>query len=104
MNRVLLRCMLIMMVVMLSAGYSSGQKQAFFTGDSTKFVGELNSVFFNLADNEKKIIAPFMQDFVQKWNQEKFDPSRKKVIYAIFNEMVKKKIRPYPDFSTMSIR
>ena len=98
MNRVLLRCMLIMMVVMLSAGYSSGQKQAFFTGDSTKFVGELNSVFFNLADNEKKIIAPFMQDFVQKWNQEKFDPSRKKVIYAIFNEMVKKKIRPYPDF------
>jgi hypothetical protein len=75
-----------------------GQKQVWFSGDSTKFVGELNGIFFNLPDNEKKIIAPYMEDFVQKWNQEKFNPEHKKIIYAMFNEMVKKKIRPYPDF------
>ena len=77
---------------------SYGQKQIWFSGDSTKFVGELNGIFFNLADNEKKIIAPFMEDFVQKWNQEKFGADQKKIIYGMFNEMVKKKVRPYPDF------
>ncbi|MCX6267198.1 MAG: hypothetical protein NTW16_07555, partial [Bacteroidetes bacterium] len=77
---------------------SYGQKQIWFSGDSTKFVGELNGIFFNLPDNEKKIIVPYMQDFVQKWNQEKFDADQKKIIYAMLNEMVKKKIRPYPDF------
>lgn len=78
--------------------FSSGQKQVWFSGDSTKFIGELNGVFFNLPDNEKKIIAPFMEDFVQKWNQEEYGAAQKKIIYAIFNEMIKKKIRPYPDF------
>jgi len=77
---------------------SYGQKQAWFSGDSTKFVGELNGIFFNLGDNEKKIIAPFMEEFVQKWNQEKFGPEQKKIIYGLFNEMVKKKVRPFPDF------
>ncbi|MCX6306554.1 MAG: hypothetical protein NT040_16440 [Bacteroidetes bacterium] len=77
---------------------TNGQKQAWFSGDSTKFTGELNGIFFNLPDNEKKIIAPFMEDFVQKWNQESFNADQKKIIYVMFNEMVKKKIRPYPDF------
>jgi hypothetical protein len=77
---------------------SHGQKQVWFSGDSTKFVGELNGIFFNLPDNEKKTIAPFLEDFVQKWNQEQFGAERKKVIYGMFNAMVKKKIRPYPDF------
>ena len=76
---------------------SQGQK-AWFSGDSTKFASELNGIFFNLPDNEKKIISPFMEDFVQKWNLAKFDPPQKKVIITMFNEMVKKKIRPYPDF------
>jgi len=77
---------------------AQGQKQTWFSGDSAKFVGELNGIFFNLPDNEKKIIAPFMEDFVQKWNQDKLGAEQKKIIYAMLNEMVKKKIRPYPDF------
>ena len=74
------------------------QKELYFSGDSAKFNGELNSIFGNLADNEKKIIAPSMEDFYQKWKLEKFNASYKKIIYAIFNEMALKKIRPYPDF------
>ena len=74
------------------------QKELYFSGDSAKFTGELNSIFGNLADNEKKIIAPSMEDFYQKWKLEKFNASYKKIIYAIFNEMALKKIRPYPDF------
>ncbi|MCX6278808.1 MAG: hypothetical protein NT004_12035, partial [Bacteroidetes bacterium] len=77
---------------------AGGQKNTVFSGDSTKFVGELNAIFFNMADNEKKIIAPFMEDFIQKWNQEQFGASKKKIIYSITNEMARKKIRLYPDF------
>ena len=101
MNRILIRSILIFMIVGLSACMSTGlfgQKQAYFSGDSLKFTGELNSVFSELADNEKKIIAHNLEDFVQKWSQGKFDAAHKKIIYAIFNEMVKKKVRPYPDF------
>lgn len=74
------------------------QKKLWFSGDSTKFIGELNSIFFNLPDHEKKIVALTMEEFVQKWNQEQFGPQQKEIIYTIFNQMVKKKIRPYPDF------
>ncbi|MEI7663920.1 MAG: hypothetical protein WCK34_17060, partial [Bacteroidota bacterium] len=101
MNKILVRGIKIFLIAGFSAGLSGrsfGQKQALFSGDSTKFTGELNAIFFNLADHEKKIITPYMQDFIQKWNQEKFDASHKKIIYGILNELVRKKVRPYPDF------
>jgi len=76
----------------------SGQKLNRFTGDSTKFIGELNTLLLNLADNEKKLVAPTMEAFVQKWNSEQFVPAQKKIIYSICNDMLKKKIRAFPDF------
>ncbi|MFZ4562697.1 MAG: hypothetical protein ACOYNU_04895 [Bacteroidales bacterium] len=75
-----------------------GQKRLYFSGDSAKFALELNSIFGNLADNEKKIIAPSLEIFYQNWKQEKFSFADKKIIYSIFNEMARKKTRPYPDF------
>lgn len=77
---------------------ATAQKQPYFSGDSAKFVGELNNIFFNLPDNEKKSITPCMEEFIQRWNQESFSAEQKKTVYAILNEMVKKKIKPYPDF------
>lgn len=74
------------------------QKKIYFSGDSAKFAGELNSIFVNLADNEKKIMVPYINEFFQKWNQQKFKPAYKKIIYTILNEMAERKIRPYPDF------
>ncbi len=97
----LFRCKMILMIVGLSACLSlnlSGQKQAFFSGDSIKFSGELNSVFFNLADRDKKIIAPYIETFMQKWDKGKFSDAHKKIIYEILNEMMQKKIKPFPDF------
>ena len=75
-----------------------GQKGVRISGDSTKFIGELNAVFFNLSDNEKKLIAPIMEEFVQKWNSEQFSPPEKKIIYFLCNEMLKKRMRAFPDF------
>ncbi len=77
---------------------SHGQKQTLFSGDSTKFVAELDGIFMNLPDNEKKIIAPFIKDFLKQWEEGQFGDEHKKMIYAMLNEMVKKKIRPFPDF------
>ena len=77
---------------------SQNQRTIRFTGDSTKFIGELNGLLFGLSDNDKKLVQPIMTSFVQKWNQETFDPAKKKFIYFLCNEMLKKKIRIFPDF------
>jgi len=79
-------------------GYSQIQRTTRFSGDSTKFIGELNGLLFGLSDNDQKLVQPTMTAFVQKWNQENFDPAKKKVIYFLCNEMLKKKIRVFPDF------
>jgi len=50
------------------------------------------------ARQREKITDPVAEDFLQKWNRKKFGVAQKKIILAIFNEMVRKKVRPYPDF------
>ncbi|MEI7492197.1 MAG: hypothetical protein WCK92_12415 [Bacteroidota bacterium] len=78
--------------------FSQNQKTTRFTGDSTKFIGELNGLLFGLSENDRKLVQPVMESFVQKWNREDFDPPRKKFIYSLCNEMLKKKVRTFPDF------
>ncbi len=78
--------------------FSQNQRTTRFTGDSTKFIGELNGLLFGLSDNDQKLLKPIMTGFVQKWNEETFDPAKKKFIYSLCNEMLKKKIRIFPDF------
>ncbi|MDP1622777.1 MAG: hypothetical protein Q8M08_10620 [Bacteroidales bacterium] len=75
-----------------------GQKEAWFSEDSTKFAGELNSIFSTRPDNEKKIIKPVLDEFIELWDQGKLSTEKKKIIVVLFNEMVKKKIRLFPDF------
>ncbi|MEI7981384.1 MAG: hypothetical protein WCI71_06995, partial [Bacteroidota bacterium] len=80
------------------AGTLSGQRITHFSADSSQFIGELTVLFSGISDQEKKIIAPGMADFAQKWNTGVFDLERKKTISLVCNEMVKKKIRVFPDF------
>ncbi len=77
---------------------SFGQKLDGFSGDSTKFIGELHTLFMNLPGNEEKMAAKMMESFIQKWNSEQFNPSKKKIIYSICNQMLKKRMRAFPDF------
>ncbi len=79
-------------------GLTQIQRTTRFTGDSTKFIGELNGLLFGLSDNDQKLVQPIMTSFVQKWNQETYNASEKKFIYFLCNEMLKKKIRTFPDF------
>ena len=69
-----------------------------FSGDSTKFIGELNSVFSPLVANELKMSETLMKEFGKQWISEKYDPSKKKLIYEVGNKMLRKDLRPYPDF------
>ena len=84
-------------LVFIPAG-TCGQTLTKFTGDSTKFIGELNTLFQALPDNEQKISGKLMVRFIQKWNSEKYDPSEKQIIYAVCNQMLKKRMRVFPDF------
>ncbi len=101
MNRIFTRLFIISTlsgVFFLVAPDASGQKKAWFTGDSAKFTTEINGIFANLADNEQKIIKPGIEAFQKKWSESLFDEPQKKEIILLLNEMVKKKIRPFPDF------
>jgi len=86
------------LLVPVLRGQAQNQRTTRFTGDSTRFISELNGLLFGLSDNDQKLVQPVMTGFVRKWNQETFDPSKKKVIYFLCNEMLKKKIRVFPDF------
>src|ERR1035437_2088555 len=92
------RYVLLPVLLLLFSQVAGAQKITRFSGDSTKFITELNSIFAPLVANEEKMSSTLMKAFIQKWNAEKYDPSKKKLIYAIGNQMLKKGLRPYPDF------
>src|SRR5512144_1193727 len=76
---------------------AGAQQLAKFSGDSTRFIGELNQLFSTLSDADRKIVEQEMVLFVQNWNAEKFSPSKKQVIYSLSNKRLKKKMRAFPD-------
>jgi hypothetical protein len=88
---------MLLLLALLVQPVIHAQKAQRFSGDSTKFIGELNTAFENLPDNEKKMAIALVQDFMQKWNQEKYNPSQKKIIYQVCNGMAKKKCQVFPD-------
>jgi len=68
------------------------------SGDSTKFIGELNLLFATLSKNDQKLVDDVMIPFIQHWGAEHFDPAKKQIIYSVINKMLKKRMRPFPDF------
>ena len=90
--------LLIFLGFWIVATAASGQNSAGIPTDSTRFFGELDAVFAKVPDQEKKLVAPIIDEFREKWRQEKFGIPEKKIIMAITGEMARKKIRPYPDY------
>ncbi|MCX6246834.1 MAG: hypothetical protein NTW10_03785 [Bacteroidetes bacterium] len=89
---------LIPLFIVMISQFTAAQKITRFSGDSTKFITELNTIFSPVVANEEKMTETLMKEFIQKWNAEKYDPSKKKLIYFIGNLMLKKGARPFPDF------
>ena len=101
MRRILLKNLRIFFLVFFASAainHASAQKLAKFSGDSTKFITELNTLFSNLNDADGKQVKTLIQDFMQKWSSEQYDPSKKQIIYAHCNQMLKKQMHPFPDF------
>ena len=91
-------CLWMPVLFILLPDLVKSQRIDHFSGDSTKFIGELNSVFSPLVANELKMSETLVKEFGKKWLSEKYDPSKKKLIYEIGNKMLRKDMRPYPDF------
>lgn len=88
----------ILVLLLLVPCFRAGaQQMTKFSGDSTRFIGELNQLFSTLSDEDRKIVEQEMVTFVMNWNAEKFDPSKKQWIYTLTGQMLKKKLRPFPD-------
>ncbi len=68
-----------------------------FTGDSVKFLNELSAFF---QETQKKEAKDFIEkDFGKKfWYAGKLTPARRQFVYETANEMLSKRMRPYPDF------
>jgi hypothetical protein len=88
---------LIPVLLFLAPGPAAAQKVTRFSGDSTKFIGELDALFLPLFSNEKKMSEDLMKQFIQKWNAEKYNPADKKRIYQVGNQMLAKGLKPFPD-------
>src|ERR1035437_6926922 len=89
---------LILGLLFLQAMNVHAQKLERFSGDSTKFIGELNLLFQNTVGEEHKMSDVLLQELMLKWNAEKFSAAKKQFIYYVGNLMLKKRFRVYPDF------
>ncbi|NVO02474.1 MAG: hypothetical protein HXX09_07190 [Bacteroidetes bacterium] len=70
-----------------------------FTNDPVKFIEELK-LFFSEIDNKdnKKEAKDLMEAFPLVWNSGKFTEKKKEQIYNISNLMLKRKMKPFPQF------
>ncbi len=78
--------------------FATAQRGILFTTDSSEFIPRLQQYFQLIQDHDRKTVEPVLEAFALKWNAEAFNPSWKRKIYRIANEMVRKKMRAYPDF------
>ncbi|MBN1198839.1 MAG: hypothetical protein JXA23_05775, partial [Bacteroidales bacterium] len=78
--------------------FVNAQQLKSFSGDSTKFIGELNQLFSNLSKSDHKIVEEALIPFIQHWEAEHFSPAKKQAIYTVCNKMLKKRMRSFPDF------
>ncbi|MEO6884201.1 MAG: hypothetical protein ABI199_09275 [Bacteroidia bacterium] len=68
-----------------------------FTSDPVKFLSELHD-FFESGNGNKKEIKTYMEQFTISWNAPKFTDKYKQAAYDVCNLMLKKRMRPFPDF------
>ncbi|HSN49702.1 MAG TPA: hypothetical protein VLR52_00625, partial [Bacteroidales bacterium] len=85
-------------MILLAPASGFSQKVNTFSGDSVKFMGEIEIVFQNLTGKESDVTKTLLQSFIRKWNAEQYTPAQKQLIYAIGNLMLRKKMHSFPDF------
>ncbi|MGD1848685.1 MAG: hypothetical protein ACFB10_25120 [Salibacteraceae bacterium] len=87
-----------LLVLLFLASVSQGQitiKK--FTQDSTIFLEEVTTL---LTDSRKKEGKDFIEQFTPVWHGGVFTEQERKEVYRICDFMLKKKMRPFPDFES----
>ena len=70
-----------------------------FTEDPVKFLDEIET-FFQSGNVSKGEVKDFMEQFTLIWKLEKFNDKYKQAAYRTCNLMLKKRLRPFPDFKS----
>lgn len=72
----------------------SAQTPEKFSSDSVEFFNEMNSYL----SNARKEGKGFMKQFEEVWYGGYFSENQRKGVYAVTNNMLRQKLRPFPDF------
>lgn len=70
-----------------------------FSEDSVKFLDEMET-FFETSNESKRDIKHFFDDFSEIWKSGKLGVEYKAAAYKTCNLMLKKRLRPFPDFKS----
>jgi hypothetical protein len=73
----------------------SGQKTSMFSGDTIKYLKEINDYFYENSAN-KKDAEDYIANFSKYWKGTELVGSYKKVIIETSNLMLQKRFKPYP--------
>jgi hypothetical protein len=91
-----MRRLLLLLAVTLTAPTLRGQALKSFTGDATKFPLDMKSMIAEANKNQSdEVLEPFMK----AWKEGRFSADQQEHIYSTANAMLKKRMRPFPDFS-----
>ena len=96
--KLILKILLSLLIILVSACkiYAQGQVKT-FAEDPVKFMEELKD-FMESGSQDKKAMGDFMDDFAKSWKLGKFSPEIIIACQKTSNLMLKKRLRPVPDF------
>ncbi len=90
---------LLVLILMLTGTPATAQVIRSFTPDSLIYIQELTLLFDQIANKENNIQAEItLQKFAELWQSESYDYITKQKIYTLSNLMLKKRLKPFPDF------
>ena len=69
-----------------------------FSADSLKFLDEVDDYFSNVKGKEKEGHAFIKEEFKPFWFGGNLSDEKRNFVYATCNALIKKKLRPYPDY------
>lgn len=91
-----MRFYLILLSFVLYCGTLTAQAPKTFTGDAATFVDEMEML---LETSNKKAAGELLDKFEPMWKEGKFSVQQQGTIMKMSNSMLKKRLKPFPDFS-----
>jgi hypothetical protein len=76
-----------------------GQAIKSFSGETNEYFGQLNTFFDKVANKDDQKACDYMlAEYTNAWNSGLFTDEQKQTILRVSNVMLKRRLKPYPDF------